>query len=33
MINSKVESDESKFINGSHSVRINVIIDYLIEKG
>ncbi|ORX43272.1 hypothetical protein BCR36DRAFT_586753 [Piromyces finnis] len=32
MLNSKIESDDSKFINGSHSLRLNVIIDYIIEK-
>ncbi|OUM58684.1 hypothetical protein PIROE2DRAFT_15971 [Piromyces sp. E2] len=32
MLNSKIESDESRIINGSHSLRLNVIIDYLIEK-
>jgi len=33
MINSKLDIDDSKTLNDSHTVRINVVIDYFIEKG
>jgi mannitol-specific phosphotransferase system IIBC component len=32
MINSKLDIDDSKTLNDSHTVRINVVIDYFIEK-
>jgi len=33
MLNSKTEFEDNKITNGSHSIRLNVVIDYLIEKG
>lgn len=32
-MNSKIEPEENKIISDSHSIRINVTIDYFIEKG
>jgi len=33
MLNSKIDIEESKFLCDSHTIRLNVIIDFFIEKG